>query len=170
MPRGIYERTPKIRAAIRKARLGTRSSEETKKKLRMIQKIKSASPVWRKRVSDATLIAMRKPSVRRKHLAGLRKARKVHGVNFKGGNGQPLTIFIKRMAQILEPLGYIREYAIGGLGRKGNYKIDFALPDQKIAVECDGPSHWPALQKQRDVRKTSVLKKLGWTVIRVPHD
>ena len=41
---------------------------------------------------------------------------------------------------------------------------------QKIAVEFDGPSHHSKERRIQDARKTATLKKLGWIVIRVPHD
>ncbi|MFQ5891455.1 MAG: endonuclease domain-containing protein [Candidatus Methanofastidiosia archaeon] len=46
------------------------------------------------------------------------------------------------------------------------YKVDLAIPKEKIAIEVDGGSH--KLKKQRflDHRKTEVLNLLGWKVIR----
>lgn len=49
----------------------------------------------------------------------------------------------------------------------GSYRVDFAIPDVFIAIECDGKKyHDSILDAERDVK----LKKLGWTVLRFPSD
>jgi very-short-patch-repair endonuclease len=49
----------------------------------------------------------------------------------------------------------------------GSYRVDFAIPNAFIAIECDGKKyHDTALDAERDVK----LKKLGWTVLRFPSD
>jgi len=47
--------------------------------------------------------------------------------------------------------------------------IDLARPDLKIAIEVDGPSHLSKKQQARDTRKTAILNRLGWMVVRVPN-
>lgn len=49
----------------------------------------------------------------------------------------------------------------------GSYRVDFAIPDVFIAIECDSKKyHDSILDAERDVK----LKKLGWTVLRFPSD
>nr|WP_306795588.1 DUF559 domain-containing protein [Burkholderia sp. GbtcB21] len=47
----------------------------------------------------------------------------------------------------------------------GKYMVDFAQPDRKIAIECDGSAY-------HDVDKDSVrdreLRLMGWTTYRIP--
>ena len=81
----------------------------------------------------------------------------------RGGNGQ-LT-----PAQLLlhEALDWPMEYPI----RAGNPSwtvavVDLAEPQSKIAIECDGRSHYTRKQRNRDARKTAMLTALGWTVLR----
>ncbi len=61
------------------------------------------------------------------------------------------------------------------------YSIDFAFPEHKVAIECDGdyfhinPAFYPngpkdAIQRRnegRDKAKNTFLRNRGWTVIRV---
>ena len=163
--------TKSHREAIRRSRLGTHPSDETRLKLKKIHQALAAKPSWRKKVSERTKQAMYRPTVRRKHLAGLRRAWKKHGFNFRGGNGQRPVKFVRKMWKVLRPLGYIKEYAIGVPGyRIRNYKVDFALVHHKVAIECDGPSHHSRESKLTDKRKNVILRALGWKVIRVPHD
>ena len=51
-----------------------------------------------------------------------------------------------------------------------NFKLDFACPSSKIAIEVDG-SYWhrSATQKVKDLLKTSELTKNGWLVLRLPE-
>lgn len=44
-----------------------------------------------------------------------------------------------------------------------SFILDFAFPDQKIAIECDGEAFHPA---KRDNFKNYILKKNGWKVFR----
>ena len=48
---------------------------------------------------------------------------------------------------------------------KYGYIADFAIPDKKIIIECDGEV-WHKLGNSRDRKRDAVLKKLGWKVIR----
>src|SRR3990167_3161547 len=51
------------------------------------------------------------------------------------------------------------------------YLIDFAFPEQKIAIETDGLTfHSTPLQKQKDSEKTLFLQEKGWEVQRWPSD
>ena len=46
----------------------------------------------------------------------------------------------------------------------GGYIVDFACRATKIAVELDGSEHLDATAY--DTRRTAVLERLGWTVLR----
>ena len=101
---------------------------------------------------DATIRAKSAATTRSRTFCGAR-----------GGNGQ-LT-----PAQLLlhEALGWPMEHPI----RTGNPSwpvavVDLAEPKLKIAIECDGRSHYSRKQRNRDTRKTTMLAALGWTVLR----
>lgn len=179
MPRGIYERTPDICKALSDARKKDWRDRTVRQKFLAAMK----NPETKKKKVIGIKKAWRNPSVRGAWLKGLRsiEARKAwsdsmkkhmarHGVNFKGGNGRRPVPFVISLGKMLKPLGYIREYAIGGLGRTGNYKVDFALVQNKIAIECDGRSHRTVARKLLDKKKDIALRAIGWKVIRVPHD
>lgn len=56
-----------------------------------------------------------------------------------------------------------REYAIGP------YKIDFAIPVVKLAIECDGAEYHRENQEQldRDQRRDKYLARKGWRTLRI---
>jgi very-short-patch-repair endonuclease len=60
---------------------------------------------------------------------------------------------------------YKQEYSIG------RYRIDFAFPSTKLAVEADG-IYWHSLEnvKEKDRRKDLDLKRRGWTVLHFTGD
>ena len=80
----------------------------------------------------------------------------------KGSCQSPTSIEIT-MAKELKAQGidFEQEYPIDG------FRIDFALPEIKLAVECDG-DYWHSLPgiKEKDKRRDKVLSKLGWTTLR----
>lgn len=50
----------------------------------------------------------------------------------------------------------------------GPYRIDLALYEYKLAIECDGKEwHSTPEQKRHDARKNNYLKKNGWKVCRL---
>lgn len=51
--------------------------------------------------------------------------------------------------------------------KAGNFFIDFAFIDRKIALEIDGKQHQEKERKERDIRKDNYLIKEGWEVIRI---
>ncbi|MBB1024399.1 MULTISPECIES: endonuclease domain-containing protein [unclassified Dietzia] len=57
--------------------------------------------------------------------------------------------------------GFRVQYRTPGLP----YRLDFAFPDRKIAVEYDGAGHRDAVQHGRDVRRWNRLRAAGWTII-----
>ena len=50
----------------------------------------------------------------------------------------------------------------------GNYITDFACPEAKVIVECDGPHHED--QKDYDDKRDEFLKSQGYTVLRSWND
>jgi very-short-patch-repair endonuclease len=44
-------------------------------------------------------------------------------------------------------------------------RVDFAWPDQKVAVEYDGLWHADSKQFARDRRRLNRLREAGWTVV-----
>lgn len=48
--------------------------------------------------------------------------------------------------------------------------VDFALLDQKIAIEVDGESHRRKGAAEKDRARTLKLEKLGWVVVRCTNE
>lgn len=44
--------------------------------------------------------------------------------------------------------------------------LDFALPNEKVAIEVDGDSHSRAKAKLADAERTAWLEERGWKVVR----
>ncbi|MCT1515424.1 endonuclease domain-containing protein [Dietzia cercidiphylli] len=59
--------------------------------------------------------------------------------------------------------GFRVQYRTPGLP----YRLDFAFPEHKVAVEYDGAGHRDAAQHGNDVRRKNRLRAAGWTVITV---
>lgn len=52
-------------------------------------------------------------------------------------------------------------------GPDGRYRIDFAFPEIRLAIEVDGwAAHSTPEQKRRDQRRLHDLIRSGWTVLR----
>jgi very-short-patch-repair endonuclease len=71
----------------------------------------------------------------------------------------------ERMSHALKRAGihYVREF------RVGLFFIDFAIPDFKIGIECDG-SRWHDLHPERDSRRDASLMRWGWSIYRFDGD
>jgi hypothetical protein len=90
-----------------------------------------------------------------------------------GGNGRQLA---KPQSTLLKALGLTEEFAEYPVPTKPIrskntsfppcYKIDIALPDHKIAIECDG---W-GRNEEIDMKKDNALERLGWTVLRFKNE
>lgn len=50
------------------------------------------------------------------------------------------------------------------------YRLDFAFPTMKVALEIDDPSHTAKAKRAKDKVRTAKLKKAGWTVIRTTNE
>lgn len=59
--------------------------------------------------------------------------------------------------------GFLVQFRVPGLP----YRVDFAFPEHKVAVEYDGAGHRDAAQHANDVRRWNRLRAAGWTVIPV---
>lgn len=54
-------------------------------------------------------------------------------------------------------------------GSPNHYKIDLALERVKLAVEVDGRSHELKDRQNQDAKKTRILNRAGWEVLRVKN-
>jgi very-short-patch-repair endonuclease len=60
-----------------------------------------------------------------------------------------------------------RQYEVAG----GRYRLDYAWPAARLAVEVDGYGHHSDLEAFRhDRRRQNDLVLAGWTVLRFSHD
>lgn len=102
----------------------------------------------------------RDPSIREKTTAKLR-GRCFSGA--RGGNGQ----LTSEQLLLAKALGWPTEHSIPtGDPSWRCATVDLALPELRVAVECDGASHRTRKQKNRDRRKERILAGLGWVVLR----
>lgn len=53
--------------------------------------------------------------------------------------------------------------------RVGRYRLDFAWPDLRIALEVDGWHHLRPESAAKDARRDAALREMGWLTFRV-HD
>jgi very-short-patch-repair endonuclease len=51
-----------------------------------------------------------------------------------------------------------------------SYKVDFAIPKRKLAIEIDGASHRSLAVQDRDRKKERILGSLGWKILRIPNE
>lgn len=71
-------------------------------------------------------------------------------------------IFFEQVIQNeFEDKNFTREF------RVGQYAIDFAWVDKKLAIEIDGSQHEHDEHKVRDKRKDMLLNQLDWKVLRI---
>lgn len=47
-----------------------------------------------------------------------------------------------------------------------SYRLDFAIPSLKLAIEVDDPSHTGKAKKLKDKQRTAKLEAKGWKVVR----
>ena len=77
----------------------------------------------------------------------------------------------KELAAVVELLGLT--YEVEHLTEDGYFSIDIALPNQRIALEFDGPSHFTNDGANTKSAKTELrdllLQKRGWRVVSVPY-
>jgi very-short-patch-repair endonuclease len=77
----------------------------------------------------------------------------------------------KRPAAVVELLGLT--YEVEHPTEDGYFSIDIALPNQRTALEFDGPSHFMNDGANTKTAKTELrdllLQKRGWRVVSVPY-
>ena len=171
MPTGVYYRSPELMKTVRQS-MDAGRTPQVRAKVNEILRTNAQDPLWKDEVASATKKAMHDPEIRKRHLQGLLKARQIHGVNFKGGNGQESVGLVKQILPLLSQIGFIQEYPIKTKLVKHlfpsaatAYKADFANPTEKIVMEIDGCTHGRN-SVTTDMKKTRVLTALGWTVLR----
>lgn len=57
------------------------------------------------------------------------------------------------------------------------FKLDFVITDietnKKVAIECDGPTHFESEESgiyvQSDIERQAILESAGWTFVRIPY-
>ena len=69
----------------------------------------------------------------------------------------------------------LRAHRLMGLGFRrqlpvARYIADFACPEFKLIVEVDGTQHADETVQQADAKRTEMLERLGWTVLRFWND
>lgn len=76
----------------------------------------------------------------------------------------PLEAAVELQLRALKlPRGWRQYYPIPG--RK--YRLDFAWPEKKLAVECEGMVHRIKAQFEHDCRRSNDLLDAGWRVYRL---
>lgn len=83
------------------------------------------------------------------------------------GIGKTESYLERMMAAALKERGVAAEQSFP----IGSYTLDFAIPNRRVAIECDG-KYWHSLQEcaARDRRKDKFLTGRGWQVLRFPED
>ncbi len=182
IPKGFKysaEAKTKMSEAQKKRYAETVCSDETRAKRAANQHGKKASAETRVRQSEA--LKGRVFSV--EHRANLAKSRdgkrhsdetrkkmsekaqarsnpKTYAFNYRGGK------IAEDYAAVLCKAGFIREYVVvwGDNGYE-RFRLDFAHIEGKVNIELDGKSHNDT--KEHDALRDSLLKTLGWRVIRI---
>jgi len=95
----------------------------------------------------------------------LREPTKLEGTSIKFNNERnKCESFIER--RLYDAL-LINGYDLKNQVPCGRYRIDIAIPQDGLAIECDGKEfHSTKKQKTHDSRKNAYLRKNGWKVLR----
>jgi very-short-patch-repair endonuclease len=83
--------------------------------------------------------------------------------------------FENYLAEQLTEAGYAPDQRTKAWTPGNKFHVDIALPNEKIIIEVDGPTHWAPIYgeaelqkvKDKDARKDMVLHANGWDVLRV---
>lgn len=113
---------------------------------------KTFSPEHRKRLSES----MRGIPKSEEHKA---KLALIGTRNFNGGKAAEM------FADVLIPEGFVREHHVVWAKGQPWFRLDFANVDGKINIELDGPYH----KGGKDAARDSILRALGWRIIRIVH-
>jgi very-short-patch-repair endonuclease len=76
------------------------------------------------------------------------------------------TTLENRVCLILSSFGF-RPEQVAQQYRVGRYRLDFAAPDVKVAIEADGWVHRSPETAAKDAERDSWLRSQGWLVLRV---
>lgn len=161
--KGLKADNNEIIKSIANQRLGLKMSEESRSKMRQRR---AENPLKARHTiphSDETKEFLRKNTARLWAEGIFSKTSSIH---------IKMREFLKTI-NLIHP--FLEEFQID------YYSVDFAFPDVKLAIECDGdyyhinPQFYPngpetAVQRRnagRDKRKNEWLKQQGWTVIRI---
>lgn len=104
-------------------------------------------------------LSLMQPSSRKKAFKGNRNAL------FNGSSIERLM----KQALIQNSICFEEEYKLKN-ERSGSYIfLDFAIPELKIDIECDG-EYWHTTKEfiEKDKNRDDFLKSIGWTVLRFP--
>lgn len=95
----------------------------------------------------------------------------------QGGKGHGMTVsqakLLEQLRKCLPNETFTPEYTLAtgkGAPWPRHYAIDIAMPEHKLAIEVDGPSHQGPKAKKIDQRKERWLRSNGWSVIRVKNE
>ena len=154
----------KIRKMVKEGTFGTWMDKAFFEKIRQV----TNTPEHRKNSSERMKRhnPMFDPSIRRKATQSLIKLyrenpeRRLNARMAKYRKSGRMTDIERTMASILDSLGvnYVFQYPIL------RYDVDFAIPNLKIAIECDG-EYWHR-DKEADQRRQEKIEAEGWTVLR----
>lgn len=98
--------------------------------------------------------------------------KKLNHAHLNGGNGTGPSPAESLLRTVL-PEAFVMQFILPVPkkidGIPTHYKIDFADPTRKIAIEVQGQSHSTVLGRQRDMKKRNYLESLGWTVLYITN-
>lgn len=128
----------------------------------------------KRNISEGTKIARKKYPDRFKHSDETKEKMRVKRIEFMKNNpdktawrtsnlSYPEKLFLNKLKELKwdENYSIIREYCVFP------YFIDFAFPNEKVAIEIDGSQHLLIERKEHDEKKDNLLTNEGWYVIRV---
>ena len=87
-------------------------------------------------------------------------------IEVRAGNGRvPESVFETRLLRVLRAARLPMPSLQHAIGR---YRVDFAYPERRVAIEADGFRwHSSRARWDRDIERRNALAVLGWTVIHV---
>jgi very-short-patch-repair endonuclease len=125
-------------------------------------------------MSEGNKVARKKFPDKFKHTENSKEKIRVKRIEFMKNNpdktawrtsnlSYPEKLFLNKLKELKwdENYSIIREYCVFP------YFIDFAFPNEKVAIEIDGSQHLLSNRKENDEKKDTLLMKQGWCVIRV---
>jgi very-short-patch-repair endonuclease len=138
-------------------------SQITSGGIRALQRHRDQHGVWNKGVPWSE-------DVRVKMSESHKKANHDH---LNGGNGTGGSRAENLLRTVL-PDHFVQEYVFKmpyrPPGYPTHYKLDFADPVRKLAIEVQGQSHITVSVRQKDLKKRTFLEKFGWTVLYVTNE